>query len=237
MCNNTTKHFLQRNPKCCFVLTILFVIVIILSIGAIVYTIVSNLNATFEHDSDKKSDKKVVDKDKIVDYDIDFHLRKHRDELEHRKEMEMAEKNHELTKISIILPISGIFVMALCCTLIYIYRQKLTNAIRSPNSKVVTEASCMKQNNEMKLPKSKMNDFHILLSMGFDKKEIVKSLNATETIGFALDRLTNQKSSRILQADLSMEEKERMKGSNAAQQGHGIQIDENEENYVFLGEF
>ena len=95
----------------------------------------------------------------------------------------------------------------------------------------------MKQNNEMKLPKSKMNDFHILLSMGFDKKEIVKSLNATETIGFVLDRLTNQKSSRILQADLSMEEKERMKGSNAAQQGHGIQIDENDENYVFLGEF
>ena len=94
----------------------------------------------------------------------------------------------------------------------------------------------MKQNNEMKLPKSKMNDFHLLLSMGFDKKEIVKSLNATETIGFALDRLTNQKSSRILQADLSMEEKERMKGSNAAQQGLGIQIDENGENYVFLGE-
>ena len=76
---------MQRNPKCCFVLTILFVIVIILSIGAIVYTIVSNLNATFEHDSDKKSDKKVVDKDKVVDYDIDFHLRKHRDELEHNK--------------------------------------------------------------------------------------------------------------------------------------------------------
>ena len=96
------------------------------------YTIVSNFNATFEHDSDKKSDKKVVDKDKIVDYDIDFHLRKHRDELEHRKEMEMAEKNHELTKISIILPISGIFFMALCCTLTFIYRQKLTNAMRSP---------------------------------------------------------------------------------------------------------
>ena len=96
------------------------------------YTIVSNFNATFEHDSDKKSDKKVVDKDKIVDYDIDFHLRKHRDELEHRKEMEMAEKNHELTKISIILPISGIFVMALCCTLIYIYRQKKDKCNKIP---------------------------------------------------------------------------------------------------------
>ena len=34
-----------------------------------------------------------------------------------------------------------------------------------------------------------------------------------------------------------MEEKERMKGNNAAQQDHGIQIDESDENYVFLGEF
>ena len=108
---------------------------------------------------------------------------------------------------------------------------------RFPKSNVVTEANYMKPNDKMKLPKSKLNDFHTLLIMGFDKKEIIKDLDATEIFAFALDKLTNQKSARKIQADLHMEEKERMKGNDAAQQDHGMQIDGEDENYGFWGEF
>ena len=113
----------------------------------------------------------------MEDYDIEFNLRKHKDELEYRKEMEMAEKNLKLTKIGIILPIFGVFVTAICCTLIDVYRQNFTNALRFQKSYVVTKINDMKPNDKMKLPKLKMNDFHTLLNMGFDKKDVERQLS------------------------------------------------------------
>ena len=195
MCNHTLLRFRKQNPICFALIITMIITLLIIVIALIVYGI-QNIGTSFENESDIKKTEKEKDKDKVEDVDIEFHIKKHKAELEHKKEMDAAEKSHELLKIGIILPVCGIFVTALCLTLIVIYRKNIATLFRA-KSNVKVEAQHSKPNDRLKLPKSKINDFKTLINMGFDKKDIVTALNETKTIGFALDRLTTQNEARI----------------------------------------
>ena len=133
------------------------------------------------------------------------------------------------------MPVCGVFVTSICLTLIVIYRKNIATLLRA-KSNVKVEAQHSKPNDRLKLPKSKINDFKTLINMGFDKKDIVTALNETKTIGFALDRLTAQNETRIDSKD-GMDSKEKMDRTHGSNLDDIDQNNEDNENYVYLGEF
>ena len=148
----------------------------------------ANLESTFEDDSDDKKTVKSEDDDKIKDFELELHIKKHKAELDHKRQLEMDKHSHQLTKIGILLPSCGIIVFAILGTFIY-YHMKIKKQVNNENGKI----KGIKCNDDgLKIPKAKVNDFRELMMMGFEKRKIVKALCETESLDNALDLLTRE---------------------------------------------
>ena len=91
MCSHTLLRFRKRNPICFALLITLVITLLIIIIASIVHGIL-DIGTSFENESDIKKTKKENDKDKVEDVNIEFHIKKHKAELEHKKEMDAADK-------------------------------------------------------------------------------------------------------------------------------------------------
>ena len=166
----------------------MFIIAIICVIILIAYAIMANMGSTFEDESDDKKMEKNEDKDKIKDFELELHIKKHQAELDHKRQLELDKHSHQLTKIGILLPSCGIIVFAILGTLIY-HHMKNKKQVNIDNGKI----QGIKFNDDsFKIPKAKVNDFRELMIMGFEKRKIVKALCETESLDNASDLLTRE---------------------------------------------
>ena len=199
MCNRNYAMCVRNTPKSVLILIATLIAIIC---GIIAYFAISSQIAVeiveTKTDKDERKDKEETKAEK-EDFELDLHLGKHRQDLEHKRLMEKDRLEHVESKINMILPICAIIVIAICGSILLVFfKDKIPPCKRTGKNPGATRTLETELNpNPIAIPKSRLDEFKQLIKMGYEVNEICEAINKTPSIGFALDRLNMKNAPQI----------------------------------------
>ena len=189
MCN---QNCIKTMPKICWLFIALISFTVI---GLITHGLVKLTQSVHEKSVEKISKLKETDEDSKNDYEMELHIRKHQATLEHNRISDEKKRQHELTKIGILVPASLVIVVVICAFGFAIFYLKCYKQMANNPNKTRTKNESLEEPNHgvASIPKRRLEDFNNLKNMGFDKIEAIEAINNSNSISVAIDYIASRK--------------------------------------------